>query len=184
MSSSDANTSKDRTAGKFRPFVVNVASFLHAPGERRHVRRAGPLEGLAVSTAAVPEGEEVTVDVRLEPVESGILASGTVRAPWRSECSRCLRPVEGEAVAEVRELFEEGAAPDAEDAYPLDGERIDLALLAREAVLVELPQAPLCREDCLGICPTCGEDRNDGACPGHDVVVDPRWAALDQLRTN
>ena len=172
-------TGKDR-----RPFVVNVASFLHAPGERRHAHRSGPIEGLFVTNAAVPKGAEVTVDVVLEPVESGVLATGTVRAPWHSECGRCLRPVGGEAVAEVRELFEEGAAPDSEDAYPLQGERIDLEPMAREAVLLELPQAPLCREDCLGICPVCGEDRNEGACPGHDVAVDPRWAALDELKTN
>lgn len=165
-----------------RPFLVNVAPILR--GERRRERRSGPINGLAVTNSAVPRGAEVTVDVRLESVESGILATGQVRAPWRSECGRCLRPAQGEAVAEVRELFERAAPPGAEDAYPLEGERIDLEPMAREAVILELPQAPLCRPDCLGICPTCGEDRNEGACPGHRVELDPRWAALDRLRTN
>jgi uncharacterized protein len=52
--------------------------------------------------------------------------------------------------------------------------------MIRDAIGVELPFSPLCREDCLGLCPVCGADRNSEGCPGH-VEVDPRWAALDPL---
>jgi uncharacterized protein len=81
----------------------------------------------------------------------------------------------------VRELYEPGS--DGEETYPLYGDQLDLALLARDAVVLELPQVPLCREDCQGLCPYCGANRNEIDC-GHDLVpTDPRWAALDALRT-
>jgi len=128
----------------------------------------------------VPQGSEVVVDVGLEWVHGGILASGTVSAPWVGECRRCLAPAGGELSTHVRELFEEAGDP--EVTYPLHGDQLDLEPLARDAVLLELPLAPLCQEDCKGLCPVCGSNRNQGPCTGHSEGVDARWAALDVLR--
>ena len=59
---------------------------------------------------------------------------------------------------------------------------IDLEPVAREAVLLELPLAPLCREDCAGLCPECGAVLDEVRC-GHGIdAADPRWSALDDLR--
>jgi uncharacterized protein len=69
-----------------------------------------------------------------------------------------------------------------EETYPLLGDHLDLEPLARDAVLLALPLAPLCREDCAGLCPTCGAERAGGACGCDPAPVDPRWAALDVLR--
>ena len=57
-----------------------------------------------------------------------------------------------------------------------------LGPMVRELVLMELPPAPLCREDCAGICPTCGADRNQATCDCEQDLGDPRWAGLDALR--
>ena len=54
--------------------------------------------------------------------------------------------------------------------------------MVREEVLLGVPDAPLCRPDCAGLCPTCGADRNVGPCDCDTAVRDERWAALDQLR--
>ena len=53
--------------------------------------------------------------------------------------------------------------------------------LVRDAVLLDLPLAPLCSEECLGLCPQCGANWNEGSC-GCPPVTDARWAALDRLR--
>ena len=53
--------------------------------------------------------------------------------------------------------------------------------MTRELVLLELPDAPLCRDDCAGICAVCGVDRNVEPCDCDDTVRDERWAVLDQL---
>ena len=163
-----------------RPFVVNVADLLHRPGAHRRERVSGGLDGLRVVDASVPAGADVVVDTLLEWVTDGILATGTAVAPWTGECRRCLGPVGGELVVEFRELFEE--SPREGESYPLRGDHIDLAPLAREAVLCDLPLAPLCAEDCHGLCPTCGVDLNQGSCGCAEQHTDPRWAALDVLR--
>jgi uncharacterized protein len=80
----------------------------------------------------------------------------------------------------VHERF--GDAPIAEDElYPIVDDTIDLGPLVRDAIVLELPMAPLCREDCRGLCPQCGADRNEGDC-SCAAPKDPRWANLDVLR--
>ena len=165
---------------KSSPFVVNVGHLLRSPGERRREHRSGPVAGLRVTGSEVPADAEVVVDVVLDAVPGAVVATGTVTAPWRAPCRRCLTMAAGTVSAEVRELFED--EPDPEQTYPLTGDQLDLEPLAREAVLLELPQAPLCREDCAGICPTCGADRNVAPCLCAEAAPDPRWAALDALR--
>ena len=165
-----------------RPFVVDVASLRRHSGNRRQERREGPVGGLAISGSRVPEGADVTVDVVLEALHgAAVLAEGTVSAPWEGECRRCLGAASGQVTVRVRELFERGS--DEEETYRLEDDRIDLEPLVRDAVLLELPQAPVCAEACQGLCPTCGIKRNEGTCQCEPTSRDPRWAALDQLKT-
>ena len=163
------------------PFLVNVVSLRRAPGSVDHERRTGPLPGLAVTGSRVPDDADVVVDAALEAADGGIVVTADIDTTWVGECRRCLRAVAGEIHAHARELYE--AHSDGQETYPLVGDQVDLAPLARDAVLLELPQAPLCMEDCQGLCPECGADCNEGDC-GHAIVpMDPRWAALDALRT-
>jgi uncharacterized protein len=61
-------------------------------------------------------------------------------------------------------------------------EAIDLGPLVHEAILGELPMAPLCRDDCQGLCASCGVNRNEEQC-SCVAPLDPRWASLDVLRS-
>jgi uncharacterized protein len=161
------------------PFLVHVGRVLKSRDPRRE-RVAAPIDDLFVSGSEVPAGAEVTVDVVLEPVGATVEAIGTVSAPWTGQCRRCLQPASGVLTAEVHEVFETDAVEG--ESYPLAHEQIDLEPLAREAVVLELPPAPLCKEDCRGLCAQCGTDLNEGSC-SCEAPVDPRWAALDELRT-
>jgi uncharacterized protein len=159
---------------------VEVADLLHLPGSRRQEHLEAVLDELSVLGSHVPEGGAVELDVRLESVNDGIVLTGTVRAPWTGECRRCLQPVDAWLEAHVLEVFEED--PVDGETRPLEVDRIDLEPVARETVLLELPLAPLCRDDCAGLCAECGADRNLTDC-GHTLVVgDGRWSALDQLK--
>ena len=159
------------------PFLVNVAT-LRREGPR-HEHREGPLDGLGVTGSHVPAGADVAVDAVLEPVTGGVMVHATVTAPWEGECRRCLGSAAGRVDAEVRELYEPHSA--GEDTYSLSGDELDLEPLARDAVLLELPQTPLCSEGCRGLCPTCGADLNRVSCGCPPAGGDPRWAALDSL---
>lgn len=169
------------------PLLVAVTGIRQHPGARRREQRQAALGPLGVTASRLAPGGEVSVDVTLEVVDGGIVAAGTVRAPWRGECRRCLRPVDGELAVDVRELYRPrrpGEGPDEdEETYPLGHELLDLRPLARDAVVLGLPLAPLCRPDCAGLCPGCGADLNYGACGCPKAPADPRWAALDVLRT-
>lgn len=89
-------------------------------------------------------------------------------------------PVTGQGQHE----HERGHTVDEEDeeTYPLRGEMLDLQPLVRDALLLELPLAPLCSEDCKGLCPNCGADLNDGPCSCDTRPADPRWSVLDSLK--
>jgi uncharacterized protein len=175
------------------PFRVNVAGLRRRPGARRQERRSGPIVGLAITSSRVPERAPVVVDVVLEVSDGGIVASGTVRAHSVGECRRCLREIGSELVVDVRELYEPRPAGGRqlgdmevaemeEETYPLTAESLDLLPLARDAILLNLPQAPLCRADCAGLCPMCGADLNEGPCSCRPTINEGRWAALDALR--
>lgn len=162
-----------------RPFVVHAAKLRRAVGTRWHEVRRGPIEDLVCSGSAVPDHTEVEADVVLESVMGGVAVAGTVRATWAGSCRRCLNPAGGTLEVPVREHYT--ADGDGEDTYPLHDDDVDLEPLVRDAVLLELPQAPLCRADCQGLCPICGADRNEVRCRC-EPPRDERWAALDVLR--
>lgn len=166
-----------RGAGRLR---VSVADLLRQPGSRRHVDLEADLGELAVMTSRTPEGATTVLELDLDALPDGVTVTGTVSVPWVGACRRCLREVTGRIDASVREVFERH--PTEGETWPLAGDQIDMEPLARESVLLDLPVVPLCRDDCKGLCPECGVDRNDVDC-GHTAEGgDPRWAALDALR--
>lgn len=161
------------------PFTINVASLLRSGTLREEVVEA-VVDDLFVSGSAVPVGAPVRAELVLDPSgsEHAVHVRGTISAPFEGECRRCLQPVSGTVIAEVKELFEHDWTED--ETWPLVQDRVDVEPLMREAVLLELPLAPLCRDDCAGLCPQCGEDRNQVTC-SCEPATDPRWAALDEL---
>jgi uncharacterized protein len=167
-----------------RPLQVGVAELRRRLGTRRPIERQVALDGLGISTAAVPHDADVGVRLVVESISNGVVVEGEVTAPWVGECRRCLRAVEGAVQAEVREVFEE--SPIEGETYPLHDDTIDLEPLVRDAVLLALPLAPLCEQGCPGPAPETfptGPDPS-GPGPGGDEGPerDPRWAALDELR--
>ena len=116
---------------------------------------------LGNGAASVPDDEPVRVEGTLERIGEGVVVRGTVHAPWRASCSRCL-PVEGTIDVHVDGSSRPRRSPG--ETYQLDDDALDLLPLVRDVLLLELPTAPLCRDDCAGICPECGADRNVTAC--------------------
>lgn len=164
-----------------RPLRVGIADLRRRPGTRRRVEESVPLDDLQVSTARVPAGKPVVVALELETLSDGLVATGTIDAPWTGDCRRCLRPVEGRTVVEVREIFQ--PRPVEGETYAMGEDIVDLEPMVRDAVLLALPLAPLCAEDCLGPAP---EEFPTGRADGADRTtsespVDPRWAALSGL---
>ena len=163
-------------------FVVDVTPLRKQPGSVLRASRSGSLPGLRLSAAAVPDDRTVDVDAHLAWASDDVVVTATIQAPWVGQCRRCLGDAAGEVTARVREVYEPSS--DGQETYPLQGSRVDLAPLVRDAVLLGLPPAPLCDEGCQGLCPGCGANRNETPCGCQTSPSDPRWAALDALRDN
>jgi uncharacterized protein len=165
-------------AAPVRELRVHTVELLRQRGNRREVEAVLDPADLELHDERITG--PVDVDVALESTLDGIEVTGAITVPWADACRRCLRAVVGVAEADVHELYQERVVDP--DAFPIDGDQLDLAPMVRELVLLELPDAPLCREDCAGICPVCGTDRNDHPCHCDTTVRDERWAVLDELR--
>lgn len=129
------------------------------------------------------------VRVRMEAQRIGggedVLVRGTVRGQVAQQCRRCLEPVGVEFDEELSLYFEAGvdeAEAEAEEAYALPARGdLELGPALREQIALAVPRFVVCREDCRGLCPVCGENLNESECDCSTETVDERWAALREI---
>ncbi|MBC8029454.1 MAG: DUF177 domain-containing protein [Pyrinomonadaceae bacterium] len=167
---------------------IELASLEGAMGEFAHAYGSGELDL-----------QDEWVHLLVPPVVSGrvrrdgnrVKVDGKVAAQLQLECDRCLKliefPVDSRFKLEyvTREDYQAQQAieltEDELDLSLFDGEVIDLDELVREELLLAVPTHLLCQENCKGVCPTCGVDRNTTDCICGGDEVDPRWAGLKEL---
>jgi uncharacterized protein len=120
--------------------------------------------------------------VTLMRTPQGLYAQGRLQATTPGECNRCLISFQQSVTSRISELFHYPPenAPEGELAVG-DDIHIDLAPLVREDMFLSIPIQLLCRPDCKGLCPQCGQNWNDGPCDCADDSGDPRLAVLKQL---
>ena len=171
----------------------------------RHIVVGGPfvasaLAGMPVRDALEapvedPDAGEAVIDADLYADETTVFANGTIKGSVRVACGRCVGPVDVAFEDKLRVTFlpkheleakaesEDGVELEAGDLdlFPYDGDAVDLEPLLREALVLAVPYAPLCREDCKGLCPQCGADRNLAPCQC-EKPIDPRFEALKGLK--
>ncbi|WP_265447531.1 YceD family protein [Flexivirga meconopsidis] len=174
-----------------RPLVLDTKELARRPGQmvERELQVPAP-EHFGTDVISVPEGQPMTLRLRLESVMEGVLVSGTVSATATGACVRCLEPVDLEIDVPFQELFaytdkaahhhEVAGEDEEEDVHELDGDLADLEPVLRDAVVPALPFQPVCRDDCPGLCSECGARLADDPTHHHEVI-DPRWSALAGL---
>lgn len=158
-------------------------------GTFAHVYDARELQ-LDDAEVRLVEAGEVSGRVRRDGNE--VVLQGKLHAKLEVVCGRCLQPVELPVTAEFNERFVRAVSWAAEDQHELqeedlnlavfDGEAIELDDLVREELLLAVPVNVLCSEDCRGLCPNCGIDRNLKSCQCEDNEIDSRWQELKHLR--
>jgi uncharacterized protein len=166
-----------------RTDVLDLGRLALAPGEARRMELQVPLEPVALGGQSYdpPRG---LVDVVLDATRTigGWSLRIRLEAELHGPCVRCLEPAAAAVMVDAREIDQPGGGDDMESPY-VDGIELDLHALVRDAVVLDLPGHIVCREDCLGLCPVCGENLNEAG-PGHEHPAEPdsRWAKLSELR--
>ena len=135
--------------------------------------------------------EPAAVNGKIRLNSNQVFVNGHVDTRAQVECDRCLQPIEIAVNADFALEYITGPDYESSAAVELteeelsvavfDGEAIDVDEIVKEQILLAVPTRMLCREDCKGICPECGVDRNTGDCTCGTNDIDPRWAALKNL---
>ena len=161
-------------------YVISVRDLMHKPGQMREYKLdiVTP-EDMGEGIAKVAKAVDLDLDVRLESVHEGILATGEVFVDAEAECSRCLDPLTVPIEVDFQELFAYSLTN--EDDSVVEDEQIDLDQVIRDAVVLNLPFHPLCSEDCLGLCAECGVKMADNPHHVHEAPIDSRWSALESF---
>jgi uncharacterized protein len=179
-------------AGARDALTINVAALLAEPH--------GSVRDVVFEEVELDLGEELALArpasarIRLTRTNRGLLVDGDVRATLAETCSRCLRPVETTVEPEFEEEalqsvdLQSGSRIDHADepdvARLTDHHEIELEPFVREAILLAAPIATLCRPDCPGLCPVCGEELASGPHVHEDEPIDPRLEALRAFRVD
>jgi uncharacterized protein len=169
-----------------------VAGLLgETPGSHRDVE----VDGVRLDLGdELVQAAPLALRARLARTNRGLIVSGSVSTRLADQCGRCLAALEVPIDATIEEEIlpsidlhsglpvDTAAEP---EAWRLnDHHELDLEPLAREAVQLAAPIAPVCRPDCAGLCPECGADLNAGPHEHTETPVDPRLAALAELRVD
>jgi uncharacterized protein len=177
--------------------TFNVAQLLRdTVGAYRSIEAVAELGELAPELEGVSDSV-LSGPVRLMHTDAGILVQGRFLAEMQMNCARCLEPVAVPLDVSVEELFTptidiftgKGITPEEEDrALWIDEHHIlDLSEVTRQGVLLAVPLSVICREDCHGLCPNCGQNLNEGKCtcePEPDARWGPLLSLLDQTKSN
>ena len=166
-------------------WVVDTRELGKHPGQSRELQQRVPtsVELGVPDVITIPAGSPVSLDLLLESVVEGVLVTGDVSAQSAGYCVRCLDPISQTVETQLTELF---AHPDSateettesDEVSHIVDDMIDLEPVARDALVLGLPHAPVCSPDCPGLCAECGEKWAE-LDPGHGhEKIDPRWAAL------
>ena len=169
------------------PLTFDISRLGRRPGAMLTLTETVPSPSrIGLDLIAIDKGAPLDLDLRFESVSEGVLVTGTVSAPTSGECSRCLTPVSGEVEITLTELFAypdsaTEATTEADEVGHVVDNTVDLEQPIIDAVGLALPFAPLCRDDCPGLCPQCGVPLEGAGPDHHHEQIDPRWAKLADM---
>ena len=183
------------------PFLFNTHDLPRRAGEMREYELTiDKHEALGFEVLAIAKDEPIEIDLKIESVAEGVLATASVRTIASGECGRCLDPVEYDVDESFQELYEYTEDPrqarkkdkhkkrepeeldDEDEVRQMAGDVIDLDGPIRDAIILNLPINPLCDQDCQGLCQDCGQKWADLPQDHDHGATDIRWAGLESLK--
>lgn len=164
-----------------KPLRINVGFLINS--------EAGYSHDIPFDEETVQVAEDLTLrgftgNAHFSRTPQGLLLIGKFEGRLDLECVRCLNPFEHTTRWSMTELFAFHPKPDSEELPLPDDAQLDLALLVRDYTFTELPIKPVCKPDCKGLCPVCGQDLNKKDCGHRPEENDSPFASLKDLLKN
>jgi uncharacterized protein len=164
--------------------IIDLARLSLSHGEGRRLDLPVRLEPLELGGQEYVAPESVTARLDVSRPSGGY--AFRLRFPLRIEgpCMRCLEGAALETEVDAREVAQENTDDEELRSPYVEHDELDLGRWAHDAAVLTIPTRFLCRQDCAGLCPTCGESLNDAdpADHEHETAPDPRWAKLKELK--
>ncbi|MBN1623071.1 MAG: DUF177 domain-containing protein [Clostridia bacterium] len=144
---------------------IDITEIAGMNGAYISVEKDIPSSELISGKSDVTLGESIHIDLKIEYIEGMIIVSGVVSGTYHAVCGRCLADIDEKFNIELHENFMHASDTNNDsDDYNYEGWHIDLASPLIDNILLDLPSVMLCREDCRGLCISCGKNLNDGDC--------------------
>ncbi len=164
--------------------ILELGGLRLSAGEGRSFELAAHVEPLTLAGEPY-RARPATVPVRLDVsrmMGNGYALRLRFQATLTGACMRCLKDAAPLIEVDAREVDRPGGGEELSSPY-IEGETLDLASWAHDALVLALPAQVLCRADCAGLCPVCAVDLNEaGLEHAHERAPDPRWAKLSELK--
>lgn len=157
---------------------LKVAEIKKEPGIPKYFRFEADMDEMPLDEVTAREPLMASLKLTYLGEEKGIVIEGELKTRLTPCCSRCLKSYRLDYEAA---FTEEISSRDMLDDPVFVGDSLDLSQLVRERLLVSLPQKYICRDDCAGLCPRCGQDLNEKVCMCRDEGLDPRLEVLKEL---
>jgi uncharacterized protein len=129
--------------------------------------------------------DPVEVEIEIENTGSLFAGRGKVRTLLQLPCARCLQDFTYPMETEFQAVIVENTSPyqfNEDGSIGLNGDTADISPIVDEAIFMAIPICPLCQDECLGLCPICGWNKNTGTCSCKEDNIDPRWEKLKNLK--
>lgn len=160
--------------------ILDLHEIIEVPGRSVPFRCELDRERLAFPELEAFHGP-VTAEGAVKNTAGVLELTADVRADMTVRCDRCGKPFAMRLTPRYTATLQADAEDaDSENVFPLTGDGVDVSDVVETCLILDMDRKFLCRDDCKGLCPTCGKDLNDGPC-GCKKQIDPRMAALGQL---
>ncbi|NLP43277.1 MAG: DUF177 domain-containing protein [Peptococcaceae bacterium] len=162
---------------------INVARLRHIEGSSQDFSFSEVFPSLEIGGEEYVFEEPVNVNLNVINTGKSLLVRGNISSVLKVNCSRCLK----EMAYKLNLKFDDEWIPseyakqgDEDNALIFDNDEFSIDSRIIEHILVSLPMRFVCSEECKGLCPVCGVDKNENNCTCSDEVIDPRLEILSK----
>lgn len=160
---------------------LDVARLKRSPGDTGHFEIKADLPLLEMPGERIAFAGPVVASLDVANTGRSLRVEGEVSGRLELTCGRCLEPFEHSFEVPLEETYVQNPEGGGEEAVLFSGDSLDVTPEAMKSIILSLPMKAVCREECPGLCPTCGRSPGEGPCDCSSEKIDPRLSVLQDF---